>query len=138
MNYGQFLERLQVMLTEAQHNVIVIGLDKEWVFPLVITLALARSRNINIKVAFRGHAHQRYRLLAFLGCEVFLLSDPSEIAPFKGVIVDPDEILYCRAMALVPRNEGYLARYYNGSPDYPVIAATYEHADKLISNATIY
>jgi hypothetical protein len=120
---GQFFERLHLFLTGASREILVAGLSKDWIFPLAISVFLARQKGVRIDVACTDGTHERYRLLENLGCRVFRFDGPE--LPISGALADPDEILHSRAALECPRRqrENIFGRYYYGSLDWPVISA---------------
>jgi hypothetical protein len=127
-NNGQFYEKIQSQLCAAKREVVVVGLEKEWVFPLVVSVAIARSRNCKISVGFFHENHERYRLLELLGCEVVKLVSEKESDRFVGVLSDPDDILNCRATVRTARqSETIYGRHYFSALDYWAITASNAH-----------
>lgn len=113
------------MLVNARKRVLVVGLGKDWIFPLVISLFVARSKGVSIDVISYSSYHERYRLLELLGCNVYQV-DPEKIhLPIEGALADPNQILFCCAALRNPREkENVYGKYYYGSLDHYVIRST--------------
>lgn len=132
-NAGEFFEKIQGQLTSAKRDIIAVGLEKDWVFPLVISIAIARSRNREISVAYFQEFHERYKLLELLGCNVVKLLSDKERDRFCGVLSDADDILNCRATVRTARkSEAIYGRHYFSALDFGVISASTSHLRALL------
>ncbi len=122
LTQGHFFEKMQNFFVSAQRQVTVAGLTKDWVFPLMISVFVARRKGINVDVLCTDGTHERYTLLENLGCNV---RRSSSSAPWSGALSDPDEILLCQAITENPRSarDNIYGRIYSGSVDWHSISA---------------
>jgi len=116
---GQFLERFHIFLVSARDCIRVVGLTKDWIFPLVLSVFAARRRGVKIEVMCIDGTHERYRLLEYLGCTVHRVAS----VPVSGVLSDAGDILHSRVAMECPRRqrENIFGRYYYGSLDWHAI-----------------
>lgn len=137
LNRGQFYGRLQEMLVNARKRVLIIGLEKEWIFPLVISIFVARDKDVTIDVINYSTYHERYRLLELLGCNVYHADREKLKLPIEGVLADPKQILFCCAALHNPREkENIYGKYYYGSLDHFAIRSTYEQSCAIVECAS--
>jgi hypothetical protein len=127
---GQFLDWLLTFLVSAKERVRIVGLSKDWIFPLAVSVFIARRRNVRVEVICYDGTHERYQLLENLGCAVYRVDE----VPVAGVLCDPDEILHCRAALECPRNrrDNIFGRYYFGSLDWYAIDSLNKRADLVL------
>jgi len=118
---GQFFGRIYRFLVTARRSVKVVGLPKDWIFPLVISVFVARRRDVRIEVVCTDGKHERYGLLENLGCVVHRVEE----TPIVCVLSDPQEFLYCRAAVQCPQGhyQDVFGRFLYGPLDYFVIKA---------------
>lgn len=125
---GQFYERVQEQITAAKEEILVVGLEKDWVFPLVVSVAIARARDVSVTVVYFEEFHERYNLLKLLGCVVKRVEINSEQQRMAGVFTDSNQILTCRATVRTGRpSEAIFGRYYFSSLDFAIIRSTAAH-----------
>ncbi|HMT09673.1 MAG TPA: hypothetical protein PKA82_16865 [Pyrinomonadaceae bacterium] len=119
-NKGQYYERFQNILVTAQKEILLTGLEKDWIFPLFLSLFTARNKGVAVKVIYYNDEHERHYLLKLLGCKVYRANPGVKESSFQAVIADPNEIFHCRAIIRNPREKGKdtYGRYYFGSHDY--------------------
>jgi len=135
-NRGHFYSRLQEMIVNARKRVIVLGLEKDWIFPLVISIFVARSKGVAIDVVYYEAYHERYRFLELLGCNVYHADREKVELPIEGALSDPEQILFCCAALCNPRGkESVYGKYYNGTVDHFAIRASYQLARNIIERA---
>jgi hypothetical protein len=110
---------------DAQHQVLVTGMDKDWIFHLIFSVYVIRNKRLNVAIICTDGGHERYRLLELMGCRVHRV----ENATVEGVIVDSEEIRHARALLRCPRaSESIAGRYYHSSPDWYAINASFYRA----------
>ncbi len=132
-NSGQFFEKIQSQIVGAKREVIAIGLEKDWVFPMIPSIAIARCKDRTISVGYFDEFHERYRLLEMLGCQVTKLDSQQERDRFCGLLSDPEDILNCRATVRTARkNEAIYGRHYFSALDFGVILASCLHLRNLL------
>lgn len=137
LSKGAFYWKLQVMLVNARKRVLIVGLEKEWIFPLVISIVVARAREVTIDVIYYSSYHERYHLLELLGCSIYHVDPEMTRLPIEGALVDPNQILFCCAALHNPREkENVYAKYYFGSADHYVIRSTYQQSSDMIEQAS--
>src|SRR5437763_708053 len=50
LTQGAFYERMQTFLTASRKTVTVVGLDKDWIFPLAVSVFVARQKNVSVEI----------------------------------------------------------------------------------------
>jgi len=136
---GEFLVRFQRLLVEAKSEIIICGLEEFWIFPLLISLVIARSKNVKVKVINFKDFRERYRLLQYLGCEVFMCSGVQDEDRFACVLMDPTDVRGGRAIAYSLRRrekDNIFGRYYLNYIDYYTIVGLYNHVNSLINSGS--
>jgi len=140
---GELYEEYRLMLNSSINQVYFIVNQREWIFPLVISITAARKRGLNIFVAYYYTSISekdsvRLRLLTELGCHVVAKSI-SEKPPFLGVISNPSSKNYSK-LIVQPNseiNKFSSAKKYLGTNDYEFIELAYGSIKDLFTSKDI-
>lgn len=137
-NAGQYYQQIQAQFISAKQHIVVVNLEKDWVFPLIVSLAIARSRNCAVSVIYSQEPHERYRLLELIGCEVVKITSKTEKDHFVGVLSDPDHLINCRAtIRTASLGEAVYGRYYFSAFDHYVISASWSHLKNIMRSIAL-
>jgi hypothetical protein len=140
-NELEMFEKIVELFRDAQKNIFVITDSKEWVFHILISVILARIKNILVKVLYypliegNKNAH-RMKLLFSLGCQIKTM-EIGISPPFCGFFADYDNEDNARLILKMrlPHRFGYFAKVYEGPLDYSVIRSTFEGVNINISDS---
>ncbi len=136
---GELYEEYRLILSSSIDKVYFIVNQREWIFPLVISLASARKRGLNIYVAYYYTSVSekdsvRIKLLTELGCQV-VVKNVNEKPPFLGVISNPNSKNYSK-LVIQPSSEinrFSSAKKYLGTYDFEFIELAYHSIKDLFS-----
>ena len=139
-NSGALFRKFRMQLAHASDEVIVVNVDQDWVFMLIVTLALARRKDVPVTVLYFGHEHERYNLLKLLGCKVRRTSPDDDIARMSGIFSDALNPRMAKATMKVTRSseiDGFSARHYCAPNDFSMICSARKYLEKYVDGDTL-
>jgi predicted acylesterase/phospholipase RssA len=119
-------------------NVVICNADRKWVYAIFPMLLAWRRRGVNLKVVLsprpHGSDHEKYqgRVLRALGAEIYF----SEVFPFSGFMLNPDDQAHARAIIYCPDLYGdeTVAIRYKAPYDFTSIRALWQVTQPLMRN----
>ena len=133
---GELLEGYRQMLQSSIMDIYFIINQRDWIFPLIISLTAARKRGLNINIAYYCSDIEkksiRLKILNDIGCKIFL-KNINDMPSFFGVISNPSSKDYSQ-LIIQPNSivdESNVARKYSGSNEHNIIDMAYRSVQEI-------
>ncbi len=139
---GELYEEYRLILQSAVKNLYIITNQRDWIFPLIISLTAARKRGLNIFIAYYYSTQKekesiRLKLLDEIGCNVVFKS-MNEKPSFRGIISNPLSKGYSKLVILPDTdvNESNVAKKYMGASDNVIVDLAFNTVQDIFSETT--